>query len=68
MKHTAIQGTKSILEACIKHKIKKMIVTSAAFNVSGAWWKHDKGEINYDEKDFAPLEQTVDPYAKSKII
>ena len=45
-----------------------MIVTSAAFNVSGAWWKHDKGEINYDEKDFAPLEQTVDPYAKSKII
>lgn len=60
-----IQGTKSLVEGCKKHKIKKLIVTSSMATICGKF--HKENGSTYDENDIAPLNENLDGYTDSKI-
>jgi len=54
---------RNIIQAAVNNKVKKIVVTSSIFTVSGSRWK--KHENTYSESDVAPFEGTKDPYTKS---
>lgn len=62
----AIQGMKTIIEASLQHKVKRIVVTSSLASVMGGVWKKGTGDNLYSEKDFAPPEG-ADAYGRSKI-
>lgn len=62
----AVEGMKSILQAALTHKVKKIIVTSSLATIVGGVWKKDTGDFHYTEKDVAPPDG-ADGYGKSKI-
>jgi nucleoside-diphosphate-sugar epimerase len=57
---------KSILEAAVLNKVKRIVVTSSLSTILGSAWKKNTGDHHYTEKDVAPFEHT-DPYGRSKI-
>jgi nucleoside-diphosphate-sugar epimerase len=62
----ASKGMQTILDAAVKNKVKKIVVTSSFATICGGVWKKSKGDPNYSEEDVAPMEGS-DSYAKSKI-
>lgn len=62
----AREGMETILEACLKHKVHKLIVTSSMINMVGNVWKRETGDHHYTESDYAPYEGS-DSYTKSKL-
>ena len=49
-----VEGMKTILDAALKYKVKKLIVTSSLATIVGGVWKRDTGENHYTEADVAP--------------
>lgn len=62
----AMYGMKTILEASVLFKVKRLIVTSSVVTVFGAAFKKGTGDIHYSENDFAPPDGQ-DAYGKSKV-
>jgi dihydroflavonol-4-reductase len=62
----ATEGMKTILDACLVHKVKRLIVTSSLATIIGGVWKRDTGDNHYTEADVAPPEG-ADGYGRSKI-
>jgi nucleoside-diphosphate-sugar epimerase len=62
----ATEGMKTILEACVQNKVKRLIVTSSLATIVGGVWKKDTGDFHYTEADFAPSDG-ADGYGRSKI-
>ena len=62
-------GMISILHACQKYKVKKLIVCSSGSNIIGTAWKRKQNENLYSEKDYTVDHQwdELDGYMKSKI-
>jgi len=62
-------GTQAILDAALKNKVKKVVITSHMGTIIGNNHKREKGKriTYYHEKDFAPL-KIGHPYIQSKII
>lgn len=58
-----------MLQACLVHKVKKLIVTSSAAAVNGTSWKGN-ADPYYNEGDFAAGKpgSSTDGYIKSKIL
>ena len=51
----ARSGMKAIIDASIKNKVKKIIVTSSFATILGNLWKGNTGDHHYTNLDFAPL-------------
>ena len=66
MMQPTVEGIKTILEASLKFKVKKLIVTSSLATIVGGVWKNGTGESHYTEADIAPPEG-ADGYGRSKI-
>ncbi len=66
MVRPAEEGMRTILEAALENKVKKIIVTSSMVTIVGNVWKGSTGDHHYTEMDFAPYEG-CDNYGKSKI-
>ena len=66
MMQPTVEGMKTILDAALKYKVKKLIVTSSLATIVGGVWKRDTGENHYSEADVAPAEG-ADGYGRSKI-
>ena len=62
----ATTGMKAIINASVKNKVKRLVVTSSVATIIGGVWKASAGDPNYTEADVAPAE-SADSYAKSKI-
>ena len=62
MLKTAKDGMESLINACVQNKVKRIVVTSAFFNMIGNAFKKDTGDHHYTEEDFAPIE-TANSYA-----
>jgi dihydroflavonol-4-reductase len=62
----ATEGMKSILDACVKSNVKRLIVTSSLATIVGGVWKKDTGDFHYTEADVAPPDG-ADGYGRSKI-
>jgi nucleoside-diphosphate-sugar epimerase len=62
----AREGMKTVIEAAVKSRVKKIVVTSSFSTIIGNCWKKELGDNKYSEKDFAPYEG-CDGYSKSKI-
>lgn len=60
----AENGTKYVLEACKKHKVKRLVFTSSIFAILD----YDTFKEESTEADFANADTCIDPYAKSKIL
>ena len=69
MVNQASIGMISILHACQKYRVKKLIVCSSGSNIIGTAWKRKNNENLYDEKDYTVDHQwdELDGYMKSKI-
>ena len=65
----AIEGMKTIIEAAVQNKVKRLVVTMSFGTLVGDARKSrmDGGSNIYDESDFAPEDSHTDPYGKSKI-
>jgi dihydroflavonol-4-reductase len=48
----AVNGTKTILDACEKNNVEKLVVTSSSATIAGCLWKTDKTK-SYNEEDFS---------------
>jgi nucleoside-diphosphate-sugar epimerase len=66
MVRPAHEGMETLLDAALKYKVKKLIVTSSLVNMMGNVWKRSTGDHHYTEMDFAPYESS-DAYTKSKL-
>jgi len=53
----------SIINAAVENHVKRIVVTSSSVTI-GLGFERE----TYSEADFASLENTQDPYAKSKIV
>ena len=62
----ATEGMKTILDACVSSKVKRLIVTSSLATIVGGVWKKDTGDFHYTEADVAPPDG-ADGYGRSKI-
>jgi len=62
----AKEGMQNIINAAIKSRVKRIVVTSSAVTMWGGLWKKNTNNT-YSELDYAPVDSTQDPYAKSKI-
>jgi len=51
-----VNGMNAILEACLKFKIKKLVVTSSCSSIMGDAYRGNK-DPNYSEDDFALKEE-----------
>ena len=60
----AVNGTKAVLEGCLKHKIQRLVVTSSVVAI----YEFEKGDVTLDETTFATVKDTHDTYTKSKIL
>ena len=60
----AVEGTKAVLEACKRHRVKKLVITGSAYSIMTTY---EKKKI-YDENDFLDETRAQHPYGKSKII
>ena len=60
----AVKGTRAILEACWKHWVRRLVVTSSTASVVDPTL--DDGVFN--EKDWAPINKKTSSYSKSKIL
>jgi nucleoside-diphosphate-sugar epimerase len=52
------KGTQAMVDACHKHGVKTLVVTSSVVAMHGSFWKKkEKGQdhVVYDEKDRCPL-------------
>ena len=65
----AREGMKVVLEAAVLNKVKRIVVTSSYSTILGAGWKNqgNKEKQIYTDYDFAPYDETPDPYMRSKI-
>jgi len=59
----AVDGARSIVNACDKHGVKRLIFTSTIGTMDD-WSKRDQ---TIDETNIAPITKTMIPYVKSKI-
>lgn len=59
----AVEGTKAVLDACLKHGVKKVIVTSSI----AAIFTGRKDKNHFTENDWSDL-ATSPPYEKSKCL
>lgn len=61
----AVEGTNTVLQACLDFGIKRLIVTASMITVYGA----NNIKEKYTEADFSPPEgKNITPYGKSKIM
>ena len=51
-----VNGMNAILDACLKYKVKKLIVTSSCGTINGNAFKKNK-DPNYTEEDFSLKEE-----------
>lgn len=51
----------------MKNKVKRLVVTLSGITIVGFLYKDAIGENEYSEEDYATLENTFDPYGRSKI-
>jgi len=63
----ARDGMNTIIEAALKNKVKRIVVTSSFSTILGDHWRKGDRDHIYTEDDFAPMELTQDGYARSKI-
>jgi nucleoside-diphosphate-sugar epimerase len=56
----------AMITAAIKNRVKRIVVTSSAHTMYGEHMK-DRAVNTYSELDFASIDNTEDPYIKSKI-
>jgi nucleoside-diphosphate-sugar epimerase len=64
----ARDGTTSLIEAAVKNRVKRVVVTSSVTTMVGKIWKKESGETMYSEKDFTPLDENLESYGKNKVI
>ena len=64
----AANGMRAVLDAAVKNRVKKLVVTSSMSAVSGDGWKTRDSGLDgvYTEEDFAPMAGSS-AYDKSKI-
>ena len=64
----AANGMRAVLDAAVKNRVKKLVVTSSMSAVSGDGWKTRDAGLDgvYTEEDFAPMAGSS-AYDKSKI-
>jgi len=60
----AVEGIKAVMDACLKHKVKRLVVTGALFTIGASAWKGVEG--HYDERDWVPEKSLVGGYQISK--
>ena len=48
----------SIIEAALKNKVKRIVVTSSFSTILGDHWRRDERDHVYTEEDFAPIATT----------
>lgn len=60
----ALNGTKAVLESCLKHKVKRLIVTSSTASVVDLSIDGKK----FTEDDWPVISKNIWPYQKSKIL
>ena len=51
-------GMSYIIDAAVKNKVKRLVVTLSVITIIGSLWKEKQGENTYSEEDYAPLENT----------
>ena len=60
----AVEGTKSILKACEKYGVKRLVVTSSTACIVDCWEKtHD-----YNESDWCTYDDSITAFPKSKYL
>ena len=64
----AANGMRAVLDAAVKNRVKKLVVTSSIVTISGNGWKTRDGlsQGYYNEEDFSPMDGNAS-YEKSKI-
>ena len=63
-----VNGMNAILEACLKYKVKKLVVTSSCGTINGNAYRGNK-DPNYSEEDFALKEdKKLQGYILSKCL